>query len=101
MQKMKNPATMEGLFGQRYQERAGRVVFNQRIRQQDFDRVQNQSLTPERGIVVVLAENRTGKIDAAPIANDSRLRFYSGGRRLQMRTEMAIGSVEERPDDWS
>jgi hypothetical protein len=58
MQKVKDPATMGCLFGQSYLERAGPIMFDQRIWQQKMNRVQYQLLAPERGVVVVLAKNR-------------------------------------------
>ena len=51
-----------------------------------------------RRIIIVLAENRVRKIDAASVLDDSRLSYCARRRGLAMRAEMPVSPVEPRSD---
>ena len=95
MQKVKDPAPVVLLLGKGYLKGAWAIVLNEGLRQQKVERVQDQQLAPAWGAVVVLAKDRAGKVNATPFADDACLNLQAGRRRLPVRTEMAVGSVEE------
>jgi hypothetical protein len=71
----------------------------QRLGQQQVERVEHQLLAPERCILVVLAEDGAAEVDHVAVAHDGRRGWLAARRRLAMGAEVLPRAVKDRGHD--